>query len=224
MLARMPRVNDILLGPLERPALAWLCRRMPRWVTPDGLTAVGIGGGVLTCLGYGLTRVDRNFLWLACAGLAINWFGDSLDGSLARFRQTERPKYGFFVDHMADAFVTSLVCIGIGLSAYVSMVYALGALVGYLLISILTYVTTHATGVFRLSYGKVGPTEIRAIIIAASAVCYFSPNPVVTLGTVQMRAFELVTLVIAILIGCYCVAASWQTAAALAAQDPSHHR
>jgi len=216
----LDRVNDILLGPLERPALAWLCRRMPAGVTPDVLTVVGIAGGVITLVGFALTVVDRNYLWLGCAGLVVNWLGDSLDGNLARYRKIERPKYGYFVDHVTDGFVTALICLGIGLSAYVDMVYALAALAAYLLMSILTYITSQVTGVFRISYGRVGPTEIRAIIIVAAAVCWAVPNPTLRLGTLSIRAFELVTLAVAVLLAVACVASAWRTSRALAALEP----
>ncbi len=216
----MDRVNDILFGPLERPALAWLCRRAPAWVTPDQLTFLGIGGGVATFLGFWLSNLNRNFLWLACAGLVLNWLGDSLDGTLARFRGIERPRYGFFLDHMTDAFVTVLICVGLGLSAYVGMVYALVALAGYLLMSLLTYVTGLATGVFRLSYGKLGPTEIRLIIIAAAILCYFAPNPVVHLGRLHARVFDLVTLLVGVLLVLICTVTTWTTSRALARLDP----
>jgi archaetidylinositol phosphate synthase len=220
----LDRVNDILLGPLERPALAWLCRRMPGWVTPDVLTVVGIAGGAITMAGFALTAVDRNFLWLGCAGLVVNWFGDSLDGNLARYRKIERPKYGYYVDHVTDGFVTALICLGIGMSGYVDMVYALAALAAYLLMSILTYITSQVTGIFRISYGKVGPTEIRVIIILASTVCWFAPNPTLQLGALSIRAFELVTLVVAVLLALACVASAWRTSRALAALEPPPSR
>ncbi len=216
----MDRVNDILFGPLERPALAWLCRRTPAWVTPDQLTFLGIVGGVGTLIGFWLTNLNRNFVWLACAGLVLNWLGDSLDGTLARSRGIERPRYGFFLDHMTDAFVTVLICVGLGLSAYVGMVYALVTLAGYLLMSLLTYVTGLSTGVFRLSSGKFGPTEIRLIIIAAATGCYFAPNPVLHLGSLQARVFDLVTLVVGILLVGICIVTTWTTSRALAKHDP----
>jgi archaetidylinositol phosphate synthase len=216
----LDRVNDILLGPLERPALAWLCRRTPDWVTPDALTMVGIAGGVITMAGYALTGVDRNFLWLGCAGLVVNWLGDSLDGNLARHRKIERPKYGYFVDHVTDGFVTALICLGIGMSAYVAMVYALAALAAYLLMSILTYISSQVTGVFRISYGKVGPTEIRVLIMLASAVCWAAPNPTLEVGARSIRAFELVTLVVAVLLALACVVSAWRVSRALAALEP----
>jgi len=216
----MERVNDILLGPLERPTLAWFSARMPAWVTPDVLTVVGILGGVITCAGYALTGVDRDFVWLGCAGLVVNWFGDSLDGSLARYRKIERPKYGYFVDHVTDGFVTGLICVGIGLSPFVDMMYALSVLVAYLLMSILTYVSSQVTGVFRISYGRFGPTEIRAALILASAVCWAAPNPTLSLGPLRLRAFELATLTAAALILMSCVVSAWRTSRALAALEP----
>ncbi len=216
----MDRVNDILLGPLERPALAWLCRRLPAWVTPDVLTVVGIAGGVVTLAGFALTVVDRNFIWLGCAGVVVNWLGDSLDGNLARHRKIERPKYGYFVDHVTDGFVTALICLGIGLSAYVDMVYALAALAAYLLMSILTYVTSQVTGVFRISYGRMGPTEVRVILVLASAVAWAAPNPTLSLGPLSIRAFELVTLSVAVLLTLAGVASAWRTSRELAALEP----
>jgi phosphatidylglycerophosphate synthase len=216
----LDRVNDILLGRLERPALAWLCRRMPGWVTPDMLTVAGIVGGVVTLAGFALTVVDRNYIWLGCAGIVMNWLGDSLDGNLARYRRIERPRYGYFVDHVTDGFVTALVCLGIGLSAYVDMVYALAALAAYLLVSILTYVTSQVTGVFRISYGRVGPTEIRVIIILAAAVCYFVPNPTLRIGPLGIRAFEVVTLTVTVLVTLAGLASAWRTSRALAALEP----
>ncbi len=220
----MDRVNDILLGPIERPALAWMCRRMPRWVTPDHLTALGVAGGVLTLAGFWLTRVHEGFLWLASAGLVVNWLGDSLDGNLARYREIERPKYGYFVDHVTDAIVTSLVCLGLGLSAYVGMPYALGALVSYLMLSVLTYVTSQVTGVFRISYGRFGPTEVRAVLILGCVVCLVTPNPTLHLGPLDLRAFEVVTLVVTILLLLSFLADAIRTARSLAVLEPPHRR
>jgi len=103
------RVNKILLGPLERPALAWLAKKMPAWVTPDTLTVTGFLGTILVAVSYVLTNQHHAFLWLASLGLVINWFGDSLDGTLARYRNIERPRYGFFVDHAMDGLGEVLV-------------------------------------------------------------------------------------------------------------------
>ena len=114
------RVNDILLGPLERPALQWLAAHMPAWINPDILTGIGILGAVLIFFSYWLSNALPGFLWVASLGFVINWFGDSLDGTLARYRQSERPKYGFLVDHTVDSFNEVLIALGLGLSPYVT--------------------------------------------------------------------------------------------------------
>lgn len=167
------RVNDILFGPWERPALQWLAEHMPRWVTPDVLTSIGVIGSLMTFAGYWASSSAAAFLWLASLGLVINWFGDSLDGTLARFRKIERPKFGFFIDHTVDAISETLIVFGLGLSPYVSFEIAAVALIGYLLMSVLVYVRTYVSGVFRISYGHFGPTEVRMIIIALNAVLFF---------------------------------------------------
>jgi archaetidylinositol phosphate synthase len=171
------RVNDILLGPLERPALQFFARHMPAWVTPDKLTTLGLMGSVLIFVSYLLTRWNPAFLWLASLGFFINWFGDSLDGTLARYRKIQRPIYGFFIDHSLDAVSETLVFIGLGLSPYVRLDLALLALVGYLLMSVLVYIRTCVDGVFKISYGKLGPTEVRMLAIIANTVLFFSSNP-----------------------------------------------
>src|SRR5574338_1678825 len=103
------RVNDILLGPLERPALRWLAAHQPAWVNPDVMTGTGVLGAAVIFSGYVASNYDRNFLWLASLGFFINWYGDSLDGTLARYRGIEKPRYGYFVDHTVDSFNETLI-------------------------------------------------------------------------------------------------------------------
>jgi len=172
-IANHQRVNDILLGPLERPALHWLARHMPAWMTPDLLTLIGVGGALLTLFSYILSRWSDGFLWLASLGFIINWFGDSLDGTLARLRRIERPIYGFFIDHTVDAFITILIFVGLGLTRHVSLYVAFLALTGYLLMSIIVYVRTSAIGEFKISYGKLGPTEVRVLAILLNTAMFF---------------------------------------------------
>jgi archaetidylinositol phosphate synthase len=191
------RVNDILLGPLERPTLKWLAARMPAWVTPDILTITGLGGSVLIFAGYLLTNVHAAFLWLASLGFVINWFGDSLDGTLARYRKIERPRYGFFVDHTVDAFSELLVVLGLGLTPYIRFDVAAVALIAYLLVSVLVYVRTYVEGVFQISYGKLGPTEVRVILIAINAFLFFFENPSVDLRIVRTTVFDIVVAALA---------------------------
>ncbi|MFN2224416.1 MAG: CDP-alcohol phosphatidyltransferase family protein [Chloroflexota bacterium] len=191
------RVNDILLGPLERPALQWFAAHMPGWVTPDTLTLIGIFGSVVILAGYALTEVSSAFVWLASLGFFINWFGDSLDGTLARYRKIERPKYGFFVDHTVDAFSYLLVFGGLGLSIYVSFTVALLALVGYLMMSVLVYVDTFVTGRFKISYGRFGPTEIRALAVLMNVVFFIVGVPTIKLPYGSAPVYDLAVLAIA---------------------------
>lgn len=192
------RVNDIFFGPLERPALQFFCRHMPAWVNPDMLTAIGVIGGLIIAVGYWLTNFNKNFLWLVDFGFAIDWFGDSLDGTLARYRKIERFQYGYFIDHTIDTFKQTLICIGLGLSPFVGFNYAMLTLVGYLQLGILTYVNTAVTGVFKISYGKTGPTEVRVIVIGVNAVFYFANNPMIHLSFINISLFNLIVLGIAV--------------------------
>ena len=168
--AKHTRVNEGLLSPLERPTLQWLAVRMPAWVNPDLLTGVGFFGSILVFAGYALTSLDLRFMWLASFGLVVNWFGDSLDGTLARLRKVERPRYGYFIDHIVDTATEALVFIGMGLSPFIDLRLALIALVGYFMVSIYVFLTTYVSGEFRISFAKLSPTEIRAIGIIANTV------------------------------------------------------
>lgn len=194
------RVNDILLGPLERPALHWLSVHMPGWVTPDILTVVGIIGAVIIFAGYLLSNLAPAFLWLATFGYFVNWFGDSLDGTVARYRKIERPKYGFFVDHTVDAFGQLLIFGGLGLSPYVSFNVASLALIGYLLVSIYVYVNTYVTGVFKISYGKFGPTEIRMIAVLANLLFFFLGVQVISFDFGEVLIYDILVFGIALVL------------------------
>lgn len=189
----------MLLGPLERPTLQWLCAHMPAWANSDFMTVVGIIGSLVTFFSYWLTNIDKNFLWLASLGFVINWFGDSLDGSIARYRKEERPKFGFFIDHTIDAISQVFVFTGLGLSPYVRLEIALLALIGYLLMSILAYVGAFVSGEFKISYAKIGPTEMRLIAILANTSFYFVGNPVIKIALWSVSVFDLVILIIAII-------------------------
>lgn len=177
------RVNDILLGPLERPVLQWFAAHMPTWVTPDICTAVGIFGAFLAALGYGLSNLDRGFLWLASFGFLVNWFGDSLDGTLARYRRIERPLYGYFVDHTTDMICQVTIGIGLGISPYVSFHVASLMVIAYLLLSGLVYLRTYVAGEFKISYGGLGPTESRVVAMLLNSAMYFY-------GFQSIRLFE----------------------------------
>jgi phosphatidylglycerophosphate synthase len=199
------RVNDILLGPLERPALKWLATRLPAWITPDICTSIGVLGSIIVMVSYILTGLDRNFLWLASLGFVVNWFGDSLDGTLARFRGIERPIYGFFIDHVTDAVSQVMIFLGLGMTPYVRFNVACLALIAYLLLSVLVYVRTCVVGEFRISYGRLGPTEVRVLaILLNTSMYFFGPHSLAlevgTFGRFTFSAYDLVVVVIALLL------------------------
>jgi phosphatidylglycerophosphate synthase len=213
------RVNDILFGPLERPALAWLAAHMPAWVNPDILTGVGIFGAALVCAGYWLSNTNSLFLWFVVLGLVVNWFGDSLDGTLARYRKIERPRYGFFVDHIVDAFSEVLVVTGLGLSPYVRLDIALFGLVGYLLVSVMVYIRTYIDGVFKISYGRLGPTEVRVILISLTFMMFFADFPTFSIGAGLFSIYDICVGAIAALLFIIFVVSSVQQAKTLTASD-----
>ena len=159
--AALSRIHQSWLARSERRMLTWLAANMPAWVTPDRLTMLGLFGALLAGLSYVGTAYSPRMLLLACFGLVLNWFGDSLDGSLARYRGIERPRYGFFVDHSADVVSQILIFFGLGLSAYMRFDMALLALLSYWLAALYTFIRAVATRVFQISYLGVGPTEIR---------------------------------------------------------------
>jgi len=159
------RFNASVLGPLERPALAWLARRMPAWVKPDHLTALGVAGALFTAAGFILSRWSLHWLWLANAGLVINWIGDSVDGNLARFRQIERPRYGFFVDHTSDLFSQVVIFLSLGISPCAHFSVACLGLIAFLMGFVYTLIGAHVRATMRITYFGFGPTEIRALLL-----------------------------------------------------------
>ncbi len=165
------RIQTSILNPLEKKVLVWLAQRMPSWVTSDMLTFVGFLGAIVMATGYALANLNLNWLWLSCLGLMINWFGDSLDGSLARVRNTQRKTYGFYIDHNVDVINETIMFVGVGLSPLVNMSFAMFALVAYFMLSIYVYIDCHLKGEMRLTYAGMGPTEFRLILIIVN-ICF----------------------------------------------------
>jgi archaetidylinositol phosphate synthase len=194
------RVLDTFTGPVERPILRWLAAHMPSWMNPDILTAIGVIGGLVILCGYWLTGADRNFLWLVNLGFVINWFGDSMDGTLARYRHIERPVYGFYIDHTVDAYVEIMIFLGLGLSPYVRFDLACLALIGYLLLSVLVYVRTCVKGEFVISYGKLGPTVVRLLAMVANTLVYFVGNPIPNLFSLKLTIYDWLVSIVILLI------------------------
>ena len=170
------RSQTSLLAPVERICLRWLAERMPGWVTPDGLTLLGFGAMLLAGVCYALARWWPPLLLVVNFWLAVNWFGDSLDGTVARFRDKQRPRYGFYVDHMADAFGTLFIACGLAFSGYISWMVALAGLVAYSLLSINVYLATYTIGTFKLSFYKFSPTELRILLAVGNTVALFHPT------------------------------------------------
>ncbi len=163
-----------LLAEPERRLLRAIAARLPRWTTSNHLTLLGVLGAAAAGAAYALTALDVRWLWAASGALALNWFGDSLDGTLARVRHAERPRYGYYLDHLVDAFSTAVVGVGIGLSPFVELEVALLLVVAYLALSINVYLETAVFGVFRLGYGRIGPTEARIILILLNTLAWLS--------------------------------------------------
>jgi phosphatidylglycerophosphate synthase len=153
----------------ERRVLRWIAARLPPAWMPDHLTAIGVLGAFTVATGYALSPRHPGWLWLASLGLFLNWFGDSLDGTLARVRQIERPKYGYYLDHMVDAINTAIIGAGIGLSPYVSLPIAMLLVILYLCLSINVYLESSVFGQFDLGFGIFGPTEVRILLVLANA-------------------------------------------------------
>jgi archaetidylinositol phosphate synthase len=182
-MATPQRLNTAWLWPLERPALLALAQRMPSWVTPDILTGIGFAGALITFGGYVLAAREPAWLWLASAGLVVNWFGDSLDGNLARFRKIERPRYGYYLDQAIDLVMQLLLAAGVALSGYIYGELSFLALSVFLMMSALTLLRENISGVFRMAYGGIGPTEMRVMFIILNAAMYFfPPRPINLLG------------------------------------------
>lgn len=169
------RIQTSILNEAEKKALIWLAQRQPRWMTSDILTYIGLSGAIICATGCILANINIKYLWLSSAGLLINWYGDSLDGTLARVRNTQRPIYGFFIDHTLDATTICIMCIGFGLSPMFKLEITLLVLAGYLVLSIYTYICTIIKDEFRLTYGRFGPTEFRLVVIIINTLCMYTP-------------------------------------------------
>jgi len=158
------RVISSVLSPLERRTLRFLAERMPAWVNSDHLTGLGLLAMLGAGVSFWLSRDWPGGLVLVCVCLAINWFGDSLDGTLARVRHHERPRYGFYVDHMVDAFGALFLLGGLALSGFMTPLIAMGVLIAYLMMSIEVYLAAHTLGEFKITYAGMGPTELRILL------------------------------------------------------------
>ncbi|HEY1742103.1 MAG TPA: CDP-alcohol phosphatidyltransferase family protein [Granulicella sp.] len=190
------RVNQALTASLEKRALQWMAYRMPGWLSSDQLTVLGLCAQIGAGIGYALSRYNRYALLLVILCLVLNWFGDSMDGTLARIRCQQRPRYGFYVDHMVDIFGSvSLMC-GLALSGFVHWQAAIAMLIAFLLLSSESYLATYTLSHFQLSQGIFGPTEIRILLILGNLALLRSPYS--TVFGHRMLLFDLGGVITAI--------------------------
>ena len=191
------REPNFLLARHEKRVLTAIARRLPRWVLPDDLTALGVASAIGICIAYQATNANAAWLWVASALLVVHWLGDSLDGTLARVRGSERPRYGYYLDHLVDAISTASIGIGLGLSPY--MLLSTGALivVAYLMLSINVYLESYALGRFSIGYGRIGPTEVRLILIAINVALALGAGLDFRLAGVGVTAFDVIGLGVA---------------------------
>jgi archaetidylinositol phosphate synthase len=172
------RVNEALTARIEKRALQWLAERTPGWVTSDQLTALGLGAQIGAGVCYALARYERVALLGVIACIAMNWLGDSMDGTLARVRSQQRPRYGFYVDHMVDIFGSVALMCGLGCSGLLHWQTAIAMLVAFLLLSSESYLATYSLGCFEMSQGIFGPTEIRILLVIGNLALLRSPYSV----------------------------------------------
>jgi phosphatidylglycerophosphate synthase len=178
------RIQESLLAPLEKRALIWIATRLPRAVNSDHLTVLGITSMLAAGLAYWYSSVNPIGLWIVNVCLFLNWFGDSLDGTLARVRDRQRPRYGYYVDHVVDVVAISLLMGGMALSGHLSPTIAAFFLVGYLLLSSEVFLATHVLNKFQISFFKFSPTELRILLIIGNLFVYYMNPRIKWLGDI----------------------------------------
>lgn len=223
------RIQTSFLNAAEKKALIWLAERQPKWTDSDMLTFVGHIGAVVIALGFILANFSVHFLWLSIVGFVINWYGDSLDGTLARVRKQQRPIYGFYIDHTMDAINEALMFMGAGLSPFMRFDLACVLLVVYLMLTLNVAMNAHLKGEFRLTYAKLGPTELRLICIIACLLLIgikplrdFAVDIPLTAGAFTLNILDVIGLVILLALIVIYFVTIVQDARYYAKIDPKH--
>jgi len=212
------RMNQSLTAAVESRALTWMAERAPRWLTSDPLTLLGLFAQIGAGSFYALSRYDKSGLIGVIVCIVLNWFGDSMDGTLARVRNQQRPRYGFYVDHMVDIFgATALMC-GLGCSGFVHWQVAIAMLVAFLLLSAESYVATYSLSCFQMSQGIFGPTEIRILLIIGNLALLRSPYATV-MGH-RLLLFDLGGTIAAVAMLAMAIAVTARHTAELYRQEP----
>lgn len=169
------RIQTSILNGVEKKALTFLADRQPRWMTSNILTGIGTFGAIVILLGYILSQININYLWLSSLGFVINWYGDSLDGTLARVRNKQRPIFGYYIDHTVDIINELLIFLGLGLSGLICFDLSLFILIVYMMLTLNVSINAHLKKEFKLTYAKLGPTEFRVLAIIFNTVCIYCP-------------------------------------------------
>lgn len=169
------RIQTSILNGVEKKALTFLADRQPRWMTSNILTGIGTFGAIVISLGYILSQININYLWLSSLGFVINWYGDSLDGTLARVRNKQRPIFGYYIDHTVDIINELLIFLGLGLSGLICFDLSLFILIVYMMLTLNVSINAHLKKEFKLTYAKLGPTEFRVLAIIFNTVCIYCP-------------------------------------------------
>ena len=216
------RIQTSLINAAEKKILVWLAKRQPRWVTSDMLTVVGTLGALIVAIGFVLSNNNVQWLWLSSLGLVINWYGDSLDGTLV---------YGYYVDHTVDCINEGLMFIDAGLSPFLHLDFALLAYAIYLVLTINVSINAHLKGEFRLTYIKLGPTEFRLIVVIANTLLIAIPALVAIshtyhiLGhTITLRILDYVALGIIVIMSLIYLFTTLSDARKYSAIDPKKPR
>ena len=191
------REPSFLLAKPEKRLLTWIAARLPRWVLPDDLTALGVLAAFGICGAYQLSNESLEWLWVVNALIVLQWFGDSLDGTLARVRGIERPTYGYYLDHLVDAIATAAIGLGLGLSPLMLLSTGTLIVVAYLILSINVYLESYAFNRFSIGYGLIGPTEVRLILIGLNTVVALGAGLDFVVADLQLTLFDVVGLGIA---------------------------
>src|SRR4051794_18569944 len=190
------REPNFLLARSEKRLLRVIAARLPRWILPDDLTRLGVAAAIAICTAYQLSNDARWRLWVASGLLVVHWLGDSLDGTLARVRKIERPRYGYYLDHLVDALSTAAIGIGLGLSPFMLLSVGTLLVVAYLVLSINVYLESHALGRFSIGYGKVGPTEMRVLLVALNTALALGLDLRLQIFATTFTALDAVGIVI----------------------------
>jgi archaetidylinositol phosphate synthase len=212
------RVNQALTAQVEKRILQWMAERAPRWLTSDQLTALGLAAQIGAGIGYAMSRYSRYYLLLVIVCLVINWFGDSMDGTLARVRQQQRPRYGFYVDHMVDIFGAVALMGGLGFSGLLHWQTAIAMLIAFMLLSSESYLATYTLSCFQMSQGIFGPTEIRILLIIGNFALLRSPYA--TLFGHRMLLFDVGGLIAAFGMFAMAIVVTLRHTAQLFRQEP----